>query len=283
MTRRTRIVIGGLLLGWTFSLHLTALAAVPRLIRYQGQVADSQSVPLEGPYTLTFRLYDAATQGATLWEEVQPNIVLTNGRFTVLLGQVTPMTTVDWSKSLWLSTQVGAEPELAPRQPITSVPLAMRAEVAERLAAPTDIGARVFNTLLTSIPNETDVSLSFNTERWDTDAIHNPDLSDPSARPTRLTCRTAGTYLMFGHISFAPNATGRRYIAIRANGGQDLALQSTAALPMGSTVLSVVTVTTLAVNDYVELYVRQGSGGPLDVQPSGGSGAASDFGMVKLN
>ena len=112
--------------------HL-AMAAVSHLIRYQGQVADSQDVPLEGPYALTFRLYDAETQGTKVWEETQSNITITNGYFTVLLGQVTPLTTVDWSKPLWLSTQVGAESELSPRQPITSVPLAIRSEVAEGL------------------------------------------------------------------------------------------------------------------------------------------------------
>ena len=57
-------------------------AQVPHLIRYQGQVSDSQHVPLEGPYDLTFRLYDAITQGTKIWEETQPNIVLTNGHFT---------------------------------------------------------------------------------------------------------------------------------------------------------------------------------------------------------
>ena len=120
------------------SLLLTshpAIAAIPHLIRYQGQVADNQGVPLEGPYTLTFRFYNAATGGTKVWEEVQPQILLTAGHFTVLLGQVTPLN-LDWSHPLWLSFQVGTEPELSPRQPITSVPLAVRAESAEQLTQP---------------------------------------------------------------------------------------------------------------------------------------------------
>ena len=52
----------------------------------------------------------------------------------MLLGQVTPLN-VDWSKSLWLSVQVNTDPELAPRQQITSVPLAIRSEMAEGLAS----------------------------------------------------------------------------------------------------------------------------------------------------
>ena len=110
----------------------TVQAAVPHLVRYQGQAVDSQGVPLQGPYTLTFRLYDADTAGTIVWQEQQANVPINKGHFSVLLGQVTALT-VDWNQSLWLSIQVGADPELLPRQRITSVPLAIRSEVAEGL------------------------------------------------------------------------------------------------------------------------------------------------------
>jgi len=115
---------------WATSSAL-ALAQVPHLIRYQGQAVDSQSVPLEGPYTLTFRLYDAETAGTKVWEEIQSNVPLQGGHFSVLLGQVTPLNGINWGVPCWLSVQVGADPELAPRQRITSVPLAIKAESAD--------------------------------------------------------------------------------------------------------------------------------------------------------
>src|SRR3989338_7137931 len=99
-------------------------AEVPHLIRYQGQAVDSNGVPLEGPYTLTFRLYDAETGGTELWKEEQTSVQLTGGHFSVLLGQQTPLSpTMDWSVPCWLSVQVNGEPELTPRPRITSVPL----------------------------------------------------------------------------------------------------------------------------------------------------------------
>ena len=110
-----------------------AAAQVPHLIRYQGQAVDSKGVPLEGPYGMTFRLYDAETGGAKLWEEPQANVPLAGGHFSVLLGQVASLDAMDWSKPCWLSVQVNDDPELAPRQRITSVPMAVRAESAERL------------------------------------------------------------------------------------------------------------------------------------------------------
>ena len=111
--------------------HLSA--EVPHLIRYQGQAVDASGTPLEGPYTLTFRLYDAETGGTKKWEEQQPNVPLTGGRFSVLLGQVTSLATTDWVQPCWLSVQVNGDSELSPRQRITSVPLAI---TAERLAVP---------------------------------------------------------------------------------------------------------------------------------------------------
>ena len=60
-------LVGGLIISTTPLPSSLALAGVPHLIRYQGQAVDSQGVPLEGPYTLTFRLYDAETAGAKVW------------------------------------------------------------------------------------------------------------------------------------------------------------------------------------------------------------------------
>ena len=112
-----------------------AQAQVPHLVRYQGQAVDSQGVPLEGPYALTFRLYDAATGGTKMWEETQTNVPVMKGYFSILLGQVAPLNG-NWGMPCWLSVQVGTAPELSPRQRITSVPLAIQAEYAEQLDGP---------------------------------------------------------------------------------------------------------------------------------------------------
>ena len=111
----------------------TLRAEVPHLIRYQGQAVDANGVPLEGPYTLTFRLYEVETGGAPMWEERQDNVGLSKGHFSVLLGQVNVLTAMDWSQPCWLAVQVNGEAELTPRQRITSVPLAI---TAEKLAVP---------------------------------------------------------------------------------------------------------------------------------------------------
>jgi len=106
-------------------------AQVPRLIRYQGTVVDANNVPLEGSYTLTFRVYDVATGGAALWTETQTAVPVSRGVFSILLGQVTPLN-LPFDKDAWLSTQVGTDTEMSPRQRLTSVPYAYRAVVADQ-------------------------------------------------------------------------------------------------------------------------------------------------------
>lgn len=108
-------------------------AQVPHLVRYQGHVVDSQQVPLEGEHTLKFKLYPSEAGGVPAWQETHSAVTLSEGDFSVLLGSVESLAGVDWNQPYWLSIQVDAEPELAPRQRITSVPLAIRAHQAEAL------------------------------------------------------------------------------------------------------------------------------------------------------
>jgi len=251
-------------------------AAVPHLIRYQGQASDVNGVPLEGPYSLTFRLYDAETLGTVVWQETQATVTLTKGNFSILLGQVTPLT-VDWSVPLWLSIQVGTATELSPRQRITSVPLAIRAEVAEQLAGgPTDISARVYNNANLSIANATETYPTFNTEQWDTDTIH-----DTALNTDRLTATTAGKYYVFATVLFADNATGIRQVTIEHSGcGCDIArfTQKAADSPfVGGITLG--THYNFTAGQYVRVRVYQNSGGALNVIANG---VFPSFGMVKV-
>src|SRR3990167_1807809 len=108
-----RLLIMAILVG--LAAHPSARAEVPSLIRYQGQAVDSNGVPLEGPYTLKFRFYNAETAGTIVWEETQPNVPLAKGHFSILLGSVTALNAMDWAQPCWLSVQVNGEPELSPR------------------------------------------------------------------------------------------------------------------------------------------------------------------------
>lgn len=103
-------------------------AAVPHLINYQGRLTDTNGAPLNGSYSLTFRIYDAETAGNMLWEETQSGVVVQKGIFNILLGSVTNLG-LAFDKPYWLEIKVGSE-VMSPRQRITSAGYAIKAEQA---------------------------------------------------------------------------------------------------------------------------------------------------------
>ena len=115
-----------------FLLAIASLsyAAVPHLINYQGRLTNPSGVPLEGSYSLTFRIYDAETAGNLLWEETQNNVVIQKGIFSILLGSVTNLN-LAFDKPYFLEIKVGEE-VMSPRQRIASTGYAIKAENAEK-------------------------------------------------------------------------------------------------------------------------------------------------------
>jgi len=90
-------------------------------ISYQGRLTDPAGNPLDGTYTMRFRLYDAQSGGTMLWDSGAQSVQVTNGLFNVKLD-VDPG---DFNgQELWLEVRVGGE-MLAPRQEILPVPYAL--------------------------------------------------------------------------------------------------------------------------------------------------------------
>ena len=121
--------------------------------------------------------------------------------------------------------------------------------------------AKVYHNVDQSIPNATPTFLAFNSENFDNDDIH-----DNVANNERLTCKTAGKYLVVGQVRWASVAGGRRQIAIFLNGAEVAFAESGSVVDAGHDPSQIVTtICDLAVGDYVRLRVYQSSGGALDV------------------
>ena len=105
---------------------------VPGNMSFQGFLTDSEGVAYaDGEYNLTFRLIrqiDETTE-QTIWEESHSANV-TNGVFSVILGDVTPLP-LNISPNVQLETQVGDE-ILSPRQSLTSVPFALKSSRSQQ-------------------------------------------------------------------------------------------------------------------------------------------------------
>ena len=135
-------------------------------------------------------------------------------------------------------------------------------------AAPSFVGAFVYNNAAQSIANETSTIVLFNSESYDTDAFHST-----VTNTGRLTVPTGkgGKYLVGGQIFYSANSTGKRNINVRKNGSGGFFGTVVPTAATGGTVLETTVLVDLAANDYVELMVEQNSGGSLNVM-------SSDFG-----
>lgn len=123
-------------------LPLSVAYAIPNLISYQGILNDDSGVPISSTVSMTFRIYDVATGGTAIWSETQ-SVQVSNGLFNVELGSVQQLPlSVFMQDTLYLGIQVGADPEMAPRQRIASGSYTYRAAQADN-AAQADMATEV--------------------------------------------------------------------------------------------------------------------------------------------
>ncbi|MBN1763601.1 MAG: hypothetical protein JW878_11120 [Methanomicrobia archaeon] len=113
-------------------------AGVPHLLSYQGVLADNLGDPVpDGTYQMTFSVYENATGGSALWFETR-TVQVTDGRFSILLGNVTPIPPDIFlnGSERWLGVQVESDAEMTPRLRLASVAYAYVAEYTRNPLAP---------------------------------------------------------------------------------------------------------------------------------------------------
>src|SRR3989344_2907350 len=97
----------------------TALAAPNYQINYQGKLTDTASVAVtDGTYQIVFNLYTAASGGTAIWTETYSGadeITVTNGLFSTMLGSLTPLSSIDFTQTLYLGVTVESDSEMTPR------------------------------------------------------------------------------------------------------------------------------------------------------------------------
>jgi hypothetical protein len=107
-----------------------APAAAPSVMSYQGFLAQN-GAPLSGTVKLSFAMYDAASGGNKVWEEVHAAVLVSEGYFAVMLGsQGAPLSAnVFNSGSRYVQIKLNEDAPL-PRQRLASVPYAFQADQA---------------------------------------------------------------------------------------------------------------------------------------------------------
>ncbi|MEN9649260.1 MAG: hypothetical protein RL094_227 [Candidatus Parcubacteria bacterium] len=126
---------------FAFLVPQVAEAAVNRQMNYQGKLMTASNVAVpDGTYNMEFKLYATAGTTTPLWTETRTSgdkVTVTNGLFSVMLGEVTALTGVDFNQTLYLGVNIGGtsspswDGEMSPRKKLGSVPSALVAETLD--------------------------------------------------------------------------------------------------------------------------------------------------------
>ena len=132
----TLLVVAGLI--WANSVGAlplrtsTAASTSTGTIAYQGRLADADGTPITDTVNMEFRLYDVASGGIFLWEELwtgSNSVQVSDGLFNVMLGSMEPIpqSVITEHVSLFLGITVGTDDEMTPRVQLGTVPFAVQA------------------------------------------------------------------------------------------------------------------------------------------------------------
>jgi hypothetical protein len=124
-----RLVLGATALALLFSVP-SVTALIPHMINFQGMLTQTDGVPLDGTYNLTFKIYGSESGTDSLWREYHSNIEVADGLFDVILGSLNPLD-LHFDTEYWLGIKVNDDPEFSPRTRLTSVGYAFRAECSD--------------------------------------------------------------------------------------------------------------------------------------------------------
>lgn len=149
MSTRTPLFLAFVLCGglaFAQGIAPTTASLVPQNLSYQGYLTNAAGTPVaDGPYGITFALYQLPAGGSALWTEIHPTVPVSKGLFHVILGEGTPPVplTLTFDRTYYLGIRIGTDTELSPRIPLTASAYSHRARVADGVADGSIIDASV--------------------------------------------------------------------------------------------------------------------------------------------
>lgn len=111
---------------------------VPKTLNIQGKLTNATGDLVNMTANLTFRIYDAYTDGTKLWEENQ-TLFVDNGIYSAILGTHIDLN-ISFNDNRYLGISVNNDDEMTPRLNLTSSPYTYRAKVAENLTCTDCLG-----------------------------------------------------------------------------------------------------------------------------------------------
>lgn len=112
------------------SLAALASAGVPQAINYQGYLKNTDNSPVNTQVNVIFRLYSTTSGAGALWSGPPQSVTPQNGVYST---QIAPGN-LPFDRQYWLGVTAGDDQEMRPLQPLSSVPYALRAAVADNIS-----------------------------------------------------------------------------------------------------------------------------------------------------
>ena len=137
MVLGTRLKMVGQITAWSMMMLLAPVVlaqAVPAQMTYDGYLTDSDGVAVNDMVTLSLGLSESESGGTLLWSEEREDVVVSEGYFSLRLGDQLPLDAEIFDgRALFLAVWVNGD-EILPRQAISTVAYAFRAEQANDVA-----------------------------------------------------------------------------------------------------------------------------------------------------
>ncbi len=127
---KLKVWIATLAVLFCMGISFSASAAVPGTMTYHGNLTDSSGQPVDTTVEATFRLYNAVSGGSEVWSETFSSVDVVDGSFSAQLGATDSLIDVFDGDSYWLEVIIDGE-TLSPRNPVESVPYALRSHKAD--------------------------------------------------------------------------------------------------------------------------------------------------------
>jgi len=138
----------------------------------------------------------------------------------------------------------------------------------------TNVSVKVTKSLSQSITSGDYTALTFDTETFDTDNMH-----DNTTNPTRLTVNTAGLYIIEATVASQSFASGTLVCTLLLNGTTAIGYNGINDLNNGDpNYLEISTIYNLSQGDYIELFASQDSGVNIAIFVTG-----TNFSMARLS
>jgi hypothetical protein len=147
---KTQFCLAALAIVLVVSLGVSS-ADIPRTINFQGRLSTAEGIPLNGLHDIKITIYPEPPT-KPLFVEEHPGVAVSGGVFNILIGSRTvggvPSSVFEKPETS-IGITVGTDPEMTPTLPLSAVPYAYRAEMAQAFELPLSITAAKTSTLLT--------------------------------------------------------------------------------------------------------------------------------------